>query len=86
VANTLKLFRQGAVGFIDWLDGLSAMNNPQDLTICFADVCLSDTTEPTLWQRTCDGPDTIVERSVKWALVNGCRGIGDVAERATNAG
>jgi hypothetical protein len=21
VANTLKLFRQGAVGFIDWLDG-----------------------------------------------------------------
>jgi hypothetical protein len=25
VANTLNLFRNGAVGFIDWLDGSCAM-------------------------------------------------------------
>jgi len=35
VANTLKLFRNGAVGFIDWLDGflINARDSVNDVAV-----------------------------------------------------
>ena len=51
VANTLDLFRQGAVGFIDWLDALTVATNNER----------SRKTEPSIN----DTPDTVLLLQLK---------------------
>jgi hypothetical protein len=44
VANTLNLFRHGAVGFIDWLDATDGINqlSPDFALIGFAEIVHAD--------------------------------------------
>jgi len=37
VPNMLNLFRNGAVGFIDWLDGLCGTTEKLQIFVCFVE-------------------------------------------------